>query len=297
MIAATPGNQTQPAGTNVAFSVTASGTPPFSYQWVLNGSSLTGATNASYNFYLMSTNQAGSYAVIITNNYGSITSSVANLTVLVTPPSIASQPASQTVPGGSNATFNVVTYGSPPLNYQWWVNGASLNGQTNVTLSLSNVTTNQAGAYSVLVPSPYGSITSHVATLTVGWLPSITSQPTNQTLLAGSRALMVAGVSGVGPLTFQWQLKGTNLPNNLITTVAGNGTAGFAGDGGIATTGKVNFPYGVAADGAGNVFIVDSSSDNFPFYPPSNYRIRKVNTNGVMTTVAGNGQDRKSTRL
>ena len=110
--------------------------------------------------------------------------------------------------------------------------------------------------------------------------PVITSQPTNQSVLAGNRALLTAGVSGVGPLTFQWQLNGTNLPNNLIATIAGNGTAGFAGDGGIATTGKINQPYGVAADDFGNVFIADYS----------NNRIRKVSTNGVMTTVAGSAR-------
>ncbi|GEM_PF-644593 len=279
MITGTPGNQTQPAGTNVTFNVIAIGTPPLNYQWLFNGLAISGATNFTYIFNLMDTNQAGNYSVVVTNDYGSVTSSPAILTVFTTPPGISSQPTSQLVPGGSNATFSVVASGSPPFSYQWLFNGATMDGQTNSILSLSSVTTNLAGAYGVWVSSPYGSVTSHIATLTVGWLPTITSQPTNQTLLSGSRALMVAGVSGVGPLTFQWQLNGTNLPNNLITTIAGNGTSGFAGDGGIATTGKVNFPYGVAADGAGNVFIVDSS----------NYRIRKVDLNGVMTTVAGKG--------
>jgi alpha-tubulin suppressor-like RCC1 family protein/sugar lactone lactonase YvrE len=279
MITAIPGNQTQPAGTNVTFNVTANGTPPFSYQWLFNGASLAGATNASYNFYLMGTNQAGGYSVIITNYYGSITSSIATLTVLVTPPGIISQPASQTVRDGSNVTFNVVAAGSPPLNYQWLFNGALLNGQTNSTLSLPNVTTNQAGAYSVWVASPFGSITSHIATLTVGWRPSITMQPTNQSVLGGSRALIVAGVSGVGPLTFQWQLNGTNLPNNLITTIAGNGTVGFAGDGGLATAGEVYSAYGVDDDGSGDVFIADGG----------NQRIRKVDASGIITTVVGDG--------
>ena len=286
MITATSGNQTQPAGTNVTFSVTASGTPPFSYQWLFNGASLAGATNASYNFYLMGTNQAGGYSAIITNNYGSITSSIGTLTVLVTPPGIISQPASQTVRAGSNVTFNVVATGSPPFNYWWLFNGGLLNGQTNSSLSLPNVTTNQAGAYSVWVASPYGSITSHLATLTVGWLPTIIQQPTNQALLAGNRALIVAGVSGVGPLTFQWQLNGTNLPNNLITTVAGNGTNGFSGDGGIATTGQIGVVYAVATDAAGDVIIADSAV-RIPF--SANYRIRKVDTNGIITTMAGTG--------
>jgi hypothetical protein len=64
-----------------------------------------------------------------------------------------------------------------------------------------------------------------------------------------------------------------------ITTVAGNGTRGFFGDGGPATQAKLNYPEGVAVDSAGNIYIADSD----------NYRIRKVDTGGTITTVAGNG--------
>ncbi len=68
------------------------------------------------------------------------------------------------------------------------------------------------------------------------------------------------------------------VTNGVITTVAGNGTAGFSGDNGPATSVLLFDPMGVAADSAGNLYIADSCSD----------RIRKV-TNGVMTTVAGTG--------
>jgi hypothetical protein len=67
--------------------------------------------------------------------------------------------------------------------------------------------------------------------------------------------------------------------SGIITTVAGNGTAGYTGDGGPATSASLYYPVGVAVDGAGNIYISDSG----------NYRIRKVNTSGVITTVAGNG--------
>jgi len=68
-------------------------------------------------------------------------------------------------------------------------------------------------------------------------------------------------------------------PNGVITRVAGNGTAGFSGDGGPATSAQLNSPDAVAVDASGNLFIADSQ----------NYRIRKVSANGVITTVAGNG--------
>jgi PKD repeat protein len=65
----------------------------------------------------------------------------------------------------------------------------------------------------------------------------------------------------------------------IITTIAGNGVAGYLGDGGQATSAELNFPHGVTVDAQGNVFIVDTS----------NNRVRVVNTAGIITTVAGNG--------
>jgi len=68
-------------------------------------------------------------------------------------------------------------------------------------------------------------------------------------------------------------------PQFTITTVAGNGTAGFAGDGGPATAANLKFPAGIVFDSAGNLYIGDTS----------NSRVRKVDTNGTITTFAGTG--------
>ncbi len=65
----------------------------------------------------------------------------------------------------------------------------------------------------------------------------------------------------------------------IITTVAGNGTLGFAGDGSAATAANLNQPSGVALDKQGNIYIADTS----------NGRIRKVSSAGTISTVAGNG--------
>ncbi len=68
-------------------------------------------------------------------------------------------------------------------------------------------------------------------------------------------------------------------PSGTVTTVAGNGTVGFSGDGGPATSASLNQPQGTAADTAGNVYIADRDND----------RVRKVNPAGIITTFAGNG--------
>ena len=70
------------------------------------------------------------------------------------------------------------------------------------------------------------------------------------------------------------------LKAQIITTIAGNGTTGYSGDGGAATSAELNTPSGVTVDGTGNIYIADYS----------NNRVRKVSTSGIITTVAGNGK-------
>jgi sugar lactone lactonase YvrE len=67
--------------------------------------------------------------------------------------------------------------------------------------------------------------------------------------------------------------------SGIITTVAGNGTGGYSGDGGAATSAELYYPSGVAVDSSGNIYIADRNND----------RIREVSTSGIITTVAGNG--------
>jgi len=67
--------------------------------------------------------------------------------------------------------------------------------------------------------------------------------------------------------------------NGTITTVAGNGLAGFSGDGGLATDASFMFPLGMAMDKIGNLYVADAN----------NHRIRRIDLRGVITTVAGNG--------
>jgi sugar lactone lactonase YvrE len=69
--------------------------------------------------------------------------------------------------------------------------------------------------------------------------------------------------------------------NGIITTVAGTGKAGYSGDGGLATEAKLNDPTAVAVDSKGNIYVADGA----------NARIRRIDRNGIITTVAGNGKN------
>ena len=205
-----PLNQTVTQGSNVVFSVVPSGTAPFGYQWTFNCTNLVGATNATLTLNNVDTNNAGTYAVVVTNVAGTITSSNAVLTVNV-PVGIATQPVSQTVTQGSNVVFSVVASGTAPFGYQWTFNSTNLVGATNATLTLNNVDTNNVGSYAVMVTNVAGTITSSNATLTVNVPPNITIPPLSQTVTAGQNATFNVVVTGTGPLFYQWSFYGTNL--------------------------------------------------------------------------------------
>ena len=217
-----PVAQTVINGSNAAFSVAATGTAPLAYRWQFRGTNLTdgGVYSGSGTTNLVvtgaSTNNAGAYAVVITNAYGRVTSSVAALTI-VFPPAIASQPVAQTVINGSNAVFKVATTGTGPFSYQWQFNGVNLadageySGSATTNLVVSGATTNDAGYYGVIVTSPWGSVTSSVVALTIVFPPAIANQPVAQTVINGSNAVFSVMATGTGPLSYQWQFNGVNL--------------------------------------------------------------------------------------
>lgn len=80
---------------------------------------------------------------------------------------ITSHPQSITAAAGSSAQFSVTASGTPAPTYQWQFNGIALAGATNSTLTLNNVSTANAGNYTVVITNPHGSVTSNAATLTV----------------------------------------------------------------------------------------------------------------------------------
>ena len=113
-----------------------------------------------------------------------------------TPPSIATQPQSQTALMGETVTFSVAaTNGITPYTYQWQMNSTNINGATSNTLVLTNVQSNQAGTYSVTVGSAGGSVLSSNATLTV-----IAPVPGEVVVL--DQAGLLSGLAKGGNVTF-----------------------------------------------------------------------------------------------
>ncbi len=127
-------------------------------------------------------------------------------------------------------------------------------------------------------PPATGIITTIAGTGTYGF--SGDGGPATSARLAAPRTMATDRAGNVYFVdTDNHRVRRIDIATGRITTVAGTGTAGFSGDGGPATSARLNLPHGIAVDGAGNVYIAD----------PSNQRIRRVDTTGRITTVAGNG--------
>ena len=224
-ISAQPANQTVTAGQTATFAVSAAGTAPLSYQWQRNGANISGATSSTYTTPATTTSDSGSaFNVIVSNSAGSVTSNAATLTVnsSAVAPTISTQPTNQTATAGQTATFSVSANGTAPLSYQWQKNGANLSGATSSSYTTPAATTSDNGsAFSVVVSNSTGSVTSNAATLTVNSstvAPTITSQPSDQTVAAGQAATFRVSASGTAPLSYQWRKGGADIAGATTST-------------------------------------------------------------------------------
>jgi uncharacterized delta-60 repeat protein len=166
-----PASRTNSPGSVAQFSVSAAGIAPLSYQWhkgdvaLADGGTVSGAQTSTLTLSNVTHENQGGYSVVITNNFGSVTSLGATLTV--SDPFISKQPVSQETDAGKAAAFSVTALGTDPLSYQWRKDGAGLSGANLATLTLTNVQKLDAGFYDVVLSNEFGMVTSAVAVLTV----------------------------------------------------------------------------------------------------------------------------------
>ena len=276
---------TVPHGSNATFTVVAAGANPLSYQWRLQATNLATATASTYSRTNVQAIHAGEYSVVVTNLYGSTTSSPALLTVHSAPIIIA-QPQSFSVKPGSNAMFSVFATGPEPLSYQWRFNNVDRLGATASTYTITNAQATNAGNYTVVITSSFGSITSATAVLTVN-----TNPPGNPGILAGwdVSALSNYGTSPLSPTT--------NAPNLTIvglTRGGGVGTSGTAaarawGGNGFDTASAAN---AVSAGDHATFTITAQTGYKVSFTAISRFDYRRSGTGppqGVLQYQIGNG--------
>jgi hypothetical protein len=205
-----PVSQTVNAGQSTAFTVGASGTAPFSYQWRRNGNDIAGANADLYQIVSVNSSHAGEYTVLVSNAAGSALSNGATLTVNV-PPAVTTHPASQTITAGQSVTFTVGVSGTTPFSYQWRRNGSDIAGANAASYQIASVNSSHAGEYTVLVSNVAGSAFSNGATLTVNVPPAVTTHPASQTITAGQSVTFTVGASGTTPFSYQWQIDGEDI--------------------------------------------------------------------------------------
>jgi len=227
-----PANQTVAAGGTAAMTVVARGQAPVTYQWKKNGvnlandSRISGATTDTLVIINVSAADADTYTVDVSGSIGPlVTSSGAILNIGAgTAPVVTTQPASQAVPPGANVTFTVAASGAPTPSFQWRRNGVDLvdggvvSGATTPSLTLTGVTTGDAGTYSAVASNgilPNATSIGAVLTVTtVNVAPTITTQPpASQTSQTGDTVIISVAATGSPTPTLQWRKGGVALTN------------------------------------------------------------------------------------
>ena len=208
-----PTSQTVALGSSATFTAAATGTPTPTIQWqvlVAGGTTWTnisGATSANLHVYADISTERIRVQGGVTNYNGSATTSAATLTVTVptaVAPSVTQNPTSQAVLLGSWATFTAAATGTPTPSMMWQVlpTGSGAVWQNlNVTSPSFAITPNilQTGyQFRVMFANSAGVVYSTIATLTVttGTAPTVTQNPTSETVALGSSATFTAAATG-----------------------------------------------------------------------------------------------------
>jgi hypothetical protein len=190
------------------------GTSTFSYQWYLDGSSVSGATSSSWT-YIPTSSSLGSHSVYVKVTDSASTpvtaqSNTASVTVNAAL-SVSISPISVKMDVGQSQVFNSsVIGGTSPYSYQWYLNGAKVNG---VMSSICIFTPSSPGMYSVYVnvtDNTGAYAVSSSSTVIVNWQPTVTISPTSATIYNGQSQPFTSNArNGTLPYTYQWYLNGT----------------------------------------------------------------------------------------
>jgi len=171
---------------------------------------ISGATSNVLSIVAAAPNNSGSYQIIATNNYGSVTSSIALLTV-GSAARVSAQPTNRTILSGGKRCFqrHCQRFHAAHLpmaqNGTNLVNAAAFPARPATASALASVTTNSSGNYNLFVTNNFGVSNSSVATLTVVLPPAIVASPANQTIECGSNVTFNVTASGTTPLNFSME--------------------------------------------------------------------------------------------
>jgi hypothetical protein len=211
-------------GKTARLEVIGGGRPPYAYQWFKGGQPVTGATESALVLSSVKKEDAGAYAVTLTNPVGSITSRTATLVVKPASddsaaPRIVQQPKSVLATPGSTVEFTVEVVGVSPVSITWLHNGLPITSMAaSKTLTIENVQSSHAGSYQVHVSTPAGSVHSEAATLTLVAPPEIVRQPIGTEVIEGGNLVLQVAATGAPAPTLQWYRDGQPIPGAVDAT-------------------------------------------------------------------------------
>jgi hypothetical protein len=215
-----PADLTVTAGQPATFTSDVFGSS-LTYQWSMNGTPITGATNSTYTIPLVLTNNAGNYALTVANSLATNTTRSAVLTVLSTPVVINVQPSSQLVVEGRPVSLSVGASGSATVLYQWYQGANEVLGATNAVYSLPSAALTNAGVYFVNISNPADSTNSTAVSLTV---LKDTIPPAVTNIAAGGSKIILSFTEALNPVS------STNLANYLVNDGISVTNATISGD-------------------------------------------------------------------
>jgi len=209
-----PSITSQPASIGIApgqsttLTVGAAGTAPLAYYWYRLSNSGSTLVQAGPSASLaVSPSQTTEYFAWVYGNCGTpVSSNVARVTLVCSPPSISTHPSSTTISPGQSTTLNVTASGTSPLSYYWYRIGSTgsvlVQTGSSPSLAVAPATTTD---YFVWVYGPCGAVVSNVARVTVSCVPVTVSQhPASSTSQPGQTVQLSVAGSGTGPFAYQW---------------------------------------------------------------------------------------------
>ena len=280
-------------GQAATFTVAATGTAPLAYQWQRNGTTIDGATDATYTLASAAVADSGAlFRAVVSNSVGSATSNDATLTVVTAGPvlTITQQPADASVVAGSTASFTVAaTCSSGTLNIQWQRNSGTggafvtIDGATAASYVLASTGSTDTGArfQAVLDCSGQSTTNSQAATLAVNSPGSVRLDAfpiaglREQALIGAFTPVIDQEASGSYVLVVGDRIKRLSADLSSITLLAGGANPGAAD--GVGAAASFSRPVGLAHDAAGNVYVADTGNNT----------IRRIAPDGTVTTLAG----------
>jgi hypothetical protein len=206
------------------------------------------------------------------------------------PPSITTQPVSQSVMLGQTATFSVTATGTAPLSYQWQKNGTAVSGAASASYTIPATSTSDNGAqFTVVVSNSVSSVTSSSATLAVNAAlvaPSITTQPNSQTVATGQAASFSVAATGTAPLGYQWQKNGTPISGATLASYTTPATT--TTDSGAQFTVVVNNSAGSVTSSPATLTVTSSAA--FPVWvSPGLSRVGQNDVPGTTSSISLSG--------